>query len=144
MRKRNSLGCQECETDEDQQRESGIEVDAKRLAWRMPSKSKWHISWNVCTPLSDALKYDIYNREMDSMTMEDFGLCLSERQNCIVIIDLEVCVRKECQLQTPATTEDVMDRLAAFFHEPLDAEDIEEYKTYYSTTISMRRCVNSN
>jgi hypothetical protein len=38
-----------------------------------------HISWNVCTPLSDALKYDIYNREMDSMTMEDFDELVFER-----------------------------------------------------------------
>jgi hypothetical protein len=121
----------ECETDKEQQSES--EVDAKKAFVENVVEIKMaHISWNVCTPLSDALKYDIYNREMDSMTMEDFDELVFERTPkgyVTLIIDLGG-VRKDCQLQTPATTEDVMDRLAAFFHEPLDAEDIEEYKKH--------------
>jgi hypothetical protein len=64
------------------------------------------ISWNVCTPLSDALKYDIYNREMDSMTMEDFDELVFERTPkgyVTLIIDLGG-VRKDCQLQTAERT----------------------------------------
>jgi hypothetical protein len=82
-----------------------------------------HISW-VCTPYR-TLKYDIYNPKNGQLDdVELTSMCLSARDTLTFDDELS---RKVCRLKLRYDG-GRRTNLAAAFHEPLDAEDIEEYK----------------